>query len=81
MRSMATMYKNNTGLGADVWHPRLMAILSDRALAALDALYRAVERSGIWPALWLHIHVVFLGKPDGGWRPILLDCTMYRFLG
>ena len=79
MRAVSRHFKLSTGLGADLWHPRLLGILSDEALLSLDDLYRGVERAGCWPSFWLTIRVVFPAKPDGGWRPILLYCTMYRF--
>ena len=31
MRAVAKSFKTSTGLGADLWHPRLMAVLSDAA--------------------------------------------------
>eukprot|EP00974_Lingulodinium_polyedra_P049676 4777938-Lingulodinium_polyedra.AAC.1 len=44
----------------------------------LDALLRRAEREGTWPLLLCIIHVVFLSKPDGGWRPISLYTALYR---
>eukprot|EP00974_Lingulodinium_polyedra_P089610 8689273-Lingulodinium_polyedra.AAC.1 len=70
IRAAARLFAPGTGLGADGLHPRLIACLSDAALMELDALLRRAERGGTWPLLLCIIHVVFLAKPDGGWRPI-----------
>ena len=78
LRAVAKKVKANTGLGADQLHPRLLSVLSDEALEELDGLFRLAEQQGSWPSRWRVIHVVFLAKPEGGWRPILSYCTLYR---
>ena len=37
-----------------------------------------MEAEGRWPDRLKLIHVVFLPKPDGGWRPIMIDAALYR---
>ena len=72
------LFKRTTGLGADLFHPRWVLLLSAGLLAFLCDILNAIEKLGVWPDLLDHLHVAFLPKPQGGVRPIVLFCGLYR---
>ena len=81
LREVAKQFKKRTALGADSWHPRAFAALSEGLLDALAALFTAMERTGTGPSAIRLLMMVFLPKPTGGHRPIGLLVGLLRLWG
>ncbi len=74
----ARRFGGNTGLGLDFLRPRHVGLLSHGALAALAAIFEAIERERRWPDLLRRVTAVALGKKTGGARLIGLATSLYR---
>ncbi len=78
LRAASLAFAKGTASTFDGLHPRHFALLSDQALAALAALYEAVELLGAWPRQLDLVVMPLLPKPKGGFRPIGLLAGAYR---
>ena len=67
-----------TGLGWDLWHPRVIERLSYSTLILLVTILLECEQTGEWPAGVSLVLIALLPKPDGGFRPIGLLPTAPR---
>ena len=71
-------FPSETGLGWDLWHPRVIERLSRSTLLLLVAILMECENTGEWPSGVALVLIALLPKPDGGYRPIGLLPTPPR---
>ena len=81
VRAAAQTFPATTGLGVDMWHPRLFAWLPDDGLQGWIDLMMIAERKGWLPAAMETLTVVFIPKGSGGVRPIGLFTASQRLWG
>ena len=60
------------------WHPRQFAYLPDICVEVLAVLFGCYERTGTWASFQRSLLVQILGKPAGGFRPILQYRSAFR---
>ena len=65
-------------MAPDGWHPRHLALLSDRGLEVLSELYQLLELCGHLPAQQAQVYIFLLDKSSGGTMPIGLFTAFYR---
>ena len=80
MLEVAKSFPKRTALGWDAFHPRLMLLLGRPYAMRVAEILTAWEQHPQPSALFTTL-VVFLAKPDGGWRPIGLMCFWLRLWG
>ena len=80
-RAAANTFPIGTGLGADQWHPRHFALLSNRALEAWIDIMTYAETVGHVPVVFQLLMVVFIPKAEAGVRPIGLFTSSLRLWG
>ena len=72
MREAALTFPATTASSIDGFHPRAIGLLPDEGLEALAAIYQAIEGLGMYPSLLMFLVIQMLGKPKGGYRPIVV---------
>ena len=81
LRKAAFTFSPGSAAGMDSWHPREYGHLSDGCLEVLSGLIALMEKWAVLPEEMLLQAIVFLGKPDGGYRPIGLLASLVRLRG
>eukprot|EP00959_Pyramimonas_sp_CCMP1952_P430272 9012151-Pyramimonas_sp.AAC.1 len=78
LRRAAATFTWRTGVEVDGLSPRAFSLLSDEALAQVVYLIWAAETWCRWPTAAMSVHILLLGKPAGGFRPIALLPSLCR---
>eukprot|EP00959_Pyramimonas_sp_CCMP1952_P261271 5462391-Pyramimonas_sp.AAC.1 len=78
LRRASKSFPTRTAVGADAFRPRHWALLSHPALSMLGYIFYLCEQWPLWPSPMQFVHVVLLGKPTGGYRPIALLVSLCR---
>ena len=74
----AKTFPDETGLGWDRWHPKVVCRLSPQLLQLLVLILMECESTGTWPKGAGLVIIGLLEKSDGGFRPIGLLPTQAR---
>ena len=74
----ANTFPDETGLGWDRWHPKVVCRLSPQLVQLLGMILMECESTGCWSAGVGLVLIALLEKSDGGFRPIGLLPTKPR---
>ena len=55
-----------------------MGLLPDEGLETLAAIFNAIEGLGLYPSQQMFLVIQMLGKPKGGYRPIVMFSAIAR---
>ena len=79
-RDLLRTYSWGTGVGADHWRPRTLALLSDSLVRRLIAIMELMFLGALIPSQMALLLVVLIPKASGGERPIGIFPTVLRLL-
>ena len=74
----ALSFSPRTGVGEDVFHPRLVAFLSEEVRSCYAQVLNTAEDTGCWPSIVSVNLIHLIPKLSGGMRPIGLMATLIR---
>ena len=77
IKKVALSFKKSTTAVCG-WHPRQFAYLPDICVEALAWLFSKYEARGTWASFQRSLLCLILGKPTGGFRPILQYRSAFR---
>ena len=70
LREACLTFPTETGLGWDLWHPRVLLRLSHATMLLLVTILMECEKTGEWPAGVALVLIALLPKTDGTFRAI-----------
>ena len=65
-KAVAKQFKNNTGLGIDLFHPGCMRYMSDEGWVALAGYLSELKKARVWPEHGAYLSYFMIPKPEWG---------------
>ena len=78
LKEVALTFPATTSGSIDGFHPRTLGLLPDEGLEVLAAILQAIEGLGLYPSQQMFLVIQMLGKPKGGYRPIVMFSAIAR---
>eukprot|EP00959_Pyramimonas_sp_CCMP1952_P464792 9487203-Pyramimonas_sp.AAC.1 len=81
LREVSRKYSTRTACAVDGFHMRHFSWMSDQRLQVYSIMISIMESISSLPLQVQLTQAMLLMKPNGGWRPIGLFCSIYQLWG